>query len=191
MEFADDRGQLAFPNQHTEWTPAPAEWETIKQRSRGKTAKVTVLGFQHDAPTHILSRGQVCISTSEDEVGAPLFYRGVNLPFAEAVKDPLAHPVAFWRRFLDQPAASGAGAPASVWQLPFVFPGWQGAGHGCRLRQQQGVLRDYARGERDGALASSEIMTWDDYKREDGQQTLGLLSQIFPDGQLVGKHGKG
>lgn len=40
-------------------------------------------------------------------------------------------------------------------------------------------------------LASSEIMTWDDYKREDGQQTLGLLSQVSPDGQLVGEHGKG
>ena len=35
------------------------------------------------------------------------------------------------------------------------------------------------------ALASSEIITWDDYKREDGQQTLGLLSQVSPDGQLV------
>ena len=34
-------------------------------------------------------------------------------------------------------------------------------------------------------LASSEIMTWDDYRREDGQQTLGLLSQVSPDGQLV------
>jgi tetratricopeptide (TPR) repeat protein len=34
-------------------------------------------------------------------------------------------------------------------------------------------------------LASSEIITWDDYKREDGQQTLGLLSQVSPDGQLV------
>jgi tetratricopeptide (TPR) repeat protein len=34
-------------------------------------------------------------------------------------------------------------------------------------------------------LASSEIITWDDYKREDGQQTLGLLSQVSPDGQVV------
>src|ERR1035441_1320611 len=151
MEFADDRGRLAFPNQHMEWTPAPAEWETIKQRSRGKNAKVTVLGFQHDAPTHILSRGQVCISTSEDEVGAPLFYRGVNLPFAKAVKDPSR---IRWRFG----AVSSTNPPPVVLEhLPVCgnchsfSRDWQGAGHGCRLRQQQGVLRDYARGERDGA----------------------------------------
>ena len=34
-------------------------------------------------------------------------------------------------------------------------------------------------------LATSDIITWDDYRREDGQQTFGLLSQISPDGRYV------
>jgi tetratricopeptide (TPR) repeat protein len=34
-------------------------------------------------------------------------------------------------------------------------------------------------------LATSDIITWDDYRREDGQPTLGLLSQISPDGRYV------
>jgi len=174
MEFADDRGRLAFPNQHTEWTPAPAEWETIKQRSRGKTAKVTVLGFQHDAPTHILSHGQVCISTSEDEVGAPLFYRGVNLPFAEAVKDPSR---IRWR----------FGAVSSTNPPPVVLEHLPVCGN-CHSFSRDGKVLgmdvDYANNKgsyvitrvaKEMVLASSEIMTWDDYKREDGQQTLGLL----------------
>ncbi len=35
------------------------------------------------------------------------------------------------------------------------------------------------------ALTPSDIITWDDYKREDGQKTLGLLSQVSPDGKVV------
>ena len=34
-------------------------------------------------------------------------------------------------------------------------------------------------------LATSDIISWDDYRREDGQQTFGLLSQISPDGRYV------
>jgi hypothetical protein len=34
-------------------------------------------------------------------------------------------------------------------------------------------------------LASSDIITWDDYRKEDGEQTYGLLSQVSPDGQEV------
>ena len=33
-------------------------------------------------------------------------------------------------------------------------------------------------------LASSEIMTWDNYRPEDHQKTYGLLSQVSPDGQV-------
>ena len=87
VEFRDDPGRLSFLSPKTEWTPPPAEWESIKQRCRGKPAEITVLGFRRDAPGQILSRGRVSITTSMDPVGAPLFYREVNLPFAEAVKD--------------------------------------------------------------------------------------------------------
>ncbi len=34
-------------------------------------------------------------------------------------------------------------------------------------------------------MATSDIITWDDYRREDGEPTLGLLSQISPDGRFV------
>jgi hypothetical protein len=184
FEFPDDRGRLAFSSQQTEWTPAPADWETIKKRSRGKSAKVTVLGFRRDAPAQILSRGQVRISTSEDEVGAPLFYREVNLPFAEAVKDPSR---IRWR----------FGAISSTNPPPIVLEHLPVCGN-CHSFSRDGKVLgmdvDYANNKgsyvvtrvaKEMALASSEIITWDDYKREDGQQTLGLLSQVSPDGELV------
>jgi len=34
-------------------------------------------------------------------------------------------------------------------------------------------------------LATSDIITWDDYRKEDGEQTFGLLSQLSPDGRFV------
>lgn len=34
-------------------------------------------------------------------------------------------------------------------------------------------------------LTLDKIITWGDYKREDGTQTYGLLSQISPDGRFV------
>jgi tetratricopeptide (TPR) repeat protein len=34
-------------------------------------------------------------------------------------------------------------------------------------------------------LATSDIITWNDYRKEDGEQTFGLLSQISPDGRFV------
>lgn len=184
FEFPDDRGRLAFLSSRMEWTPAPADWETIKQRSRTKSAKVTVLGVQRDAPLRIVSRGQVRIRTSEDEVGAPLFYREVNLPFAEAVTDPSR---IRWRFG----AISSTNPPRVVLEhLPVCG--------NCHSFSQDGKVLgmdvDYANNKgsyvitrvaKEMALASSEIITWDDYKRADGQPTMGLLSQVSPDGQVV------
>ena len=63
-------------------------WEEIKRRSVDKPAVVTVAGVNRETPSQVLSAGHVTIQTSSDKVEAPLFYREVNLPFVEAVKDP-------------------------------------------------------------------------------------------------------
>jgi tetratricopeptide (TPR) repeat protein len=34
-------------------------------------------------------------------------------------------------------------------------------------------------------LATSDIITWNDYRKEDGEQTFGLLSQVSPNGRYV------
>jgi tetratricopeptide (TPR) repeat protein len=160
------------------------EWESIKQRGRGKQAEITVLGFRRDAPAQILSHGQVRISTSKDPVGAPLFYREVNLPFAEAVKDPSR---IRWR----------FGAISSPEPPRVVLEHLPVCGNCHSFSQDGRVLGmdvDYANNKgsyvitrvaKEMALAPSDIITWDDYKREDGQKTLGLLSQVSPDGQAV------
>jgi tetratricopeptide (TPR) repeat protein len=184
VRFGDDSGRMSFLSSQTNWTPTAGEWESIKQRCRGKQAELTVLGFRRAAPDQVLSRGRVKITTSDDPVGAPLFYREVNLPFAEAVTDPSR---IRWRFG----AISSPEPPRVVLEnLPVC-----GNCHSfSRDGQVLGMDVDYANNKgsyaiahvaKEMALTPSEILTWDDYRKEDGQKTLGLLSQISPDGQAV------
>ena len=123
-------------------------------------------------------------------MGAPIFYREVNLPFLEAVKDPSRIRWRFGTIDSEEPP------PVVLEKLPvcgnchsFSQDG-RTAGHGRGLCQQQRVLRHYGVAK-NMALASSEIMTWDNYRPEDRQKTFGLLSQVSPDGQVGGQHRKG
>jgi tetratricopeptide (TPR) repeat protein len=184
VEFPGDARRLHFVSQRMDWTPPAREWQEIKERSRKRRAKVTVLGLQRSAPFNLLSRGQISISTSADKVGAPLFYREVNLPFIDAVKDPSRIRWRFGTIDAEQPP-------------PVVLEGLPVCGN-CHSFSQDGRTLgmdvDYANNKgsyvitavaRNMVLASSEIMTWDNYRPEDHQKTYGLLSQVSPDGQVV------
>ena len=166
-----------------QWTPSDEQWETIKQRSRGTKATVTILGVNRRRPSQILSGGSVSISTSQDEVGAPLFYREVNLPFVEAVKDPSR---IRWRF-----GAISSPRPAVVLQnMPVCGNCHSFSANGETMAMDV----DYAniKGSyvitpvaEEMTLATSNIITWNDYRKEDGELTFGLLSQISPDGRFV------
>ena len=88
IDFLDDEDRLNVVCQESHWTPQKEQWETIKKRSMERDARITILGIRHRITTRILSVGRISIKTSKDPVGAPLFYREVNLPFIDAVKDP-------------------------------------------------------------------------------------------------------
>jgi tetratricopeptide (TPR) repeat protein len=174
----------SFVARQPAWTPTPPDWEAIKCASVEKPVAVVVLGFHHDHSTGILSRGRISFSTSKDEVGAPLFYREVNLPFSEAVKDPSKI------RWRFGPISSPQPPPVVLEHLPVCG--------NCHSFSQDGRYLgmdvDYANSKgsyvithtaTNMVLATSDIITWDDYKREDGELTFGLLSQVSPDGGSV------
>ena len=91
IEFQDNDAPMNIITYESEWTPEQQQWETIKKRSLERNTQVTILGISRRITTRILSAGRISIKTSKDPVGAPLFYREVNLPFADAVQDPAAH----------------------------------------------------------------------------------------------------
>ncbi len=159
-----------------EWTPTEDEWRLVKARSVGHDARLVVTGIGGPA--------SVTFATSADPVGAPLFYREVNLPFAEAVKDPSR---IRWR----------FGPVSSREAPPVVLEGMLVCGN-CHSFSDDGATLgmdvDYANDKgsyavlpvaKEMSLAKENIITWSDYRPGDGEPTFGLLSQVSPDGRRV------
>lgn len=184
ITFQDDDEPVLVTTKESNWTPDPEQWENIKARSLEKGAEIKILGVKRALSTKICSAGRVTIRTSKDEVGAPVFYREVNLPFIETVKDPSQ---IRWR----------FGAISSPELPPIILQNLPVCGNCHSFTSEGDIIAmdvDYAnskgsyvitRTEEEMALATSDIITWNDYKKEDGEQTFGLLSQVSPDGRYV------
>ena len=87
---------------HT-WIPTPEVWEAVKNHSVNAAAVVTITGWSEADRKRAVSSGRVTIHTSQDPVGAPVFYRDVPLMPSETEKGiikPLASsaiPLIQWR----------------------------------------------------------------------------------------------
>jgi len=172
--------QVSIP----QWRPDPSQWREMKSRSMNEHAGISVIGFHHGIFPKALSRASTVIATSPDSVGAPIFYREVNLPFADAVKDPSR---IRWR----------FGAISQEERPPVVLQNLPVCGN-CHSFSRDGLVLgmdvDYANDK--GAYAivpaaqrmvldKGNIITWNDFRRSDGEHTYGLLSQVSPDGRYV------
>ena len=168
----------------TRWRPTEAHWREIKRRSLERDAEVIVAGSAHARGKVLLSAARIRIRTSRDPVGDALFYREVPLPFLTAVQDPSR---IRWRfGTIDQED----GPPIVLQNLPVCGNCHSFADNGSVL----GLDVDY--GNDKGAygiipvsthmvLDDDKIITWADYKREDGELTFGLLSRVSPTGRYV------
>jgi tetratricopeptide (TPR) repeat protein len=166
------------------WRPAEESWKEIKRRSLERDAEVIVAGVDHAKRATVLSSARLHIRTSKDEVRDSLFYREVPLPFLTAVRDPSR---IRWRfGTID----SQSGPPIVLQNLPVCGNCHSFADNGSVL----GLDVDY--GNDKGAYAimpvskhmvmdDAKIITWADYKREDGELTFGLLSRASPTGRYV------
>jgi len=166
------------------WRPDSAQWQHMKSRSMDLPLRITIIGYRRGFMAGALSASSVSIATSRDPVGAPIFYREVNLPFSDAVKDPSR---IRWR----------FGSIAGPQQPPVVLQNLPVCGNCHSFSRDGSVLGmdvDYANDKgsyaiagmgREISLDTSKIITWSDYRRQDGQATYGLLSQVSPDGRYV------
>ena len=182
LEFPD--GALRYVTRETKWKPESAEWANIREQSQEKKAKVTVLGVNSSASERILSAGGLTFSTSKDPVGAPIFYRSVNLPFADAVRDPSGIQWRFGSISSEEPP------PVVMTGLPVCGNCHSFPADGSKLAMEVDSANDkgsytIAPIEEHISLTKDKIMTWSDYKRDEGDPTFGLLAQISPDGKNV------
>jgi len=186
VEVRDDTGDdlLKISVDATRWRPSQEHWAQIKQHSSERDIEVIVTGVDRTKSATVLSSGQVRIRTSKDPVGDSLFYREVPLPFLEAVQDPSR---IRWRYgTIDSPSAP----PIVLKNLPVCGNCHSFADNGSTL----GLDVDYGNDKGAYAIMSvskhmvmndEKIITWADYKREDGEITFGLLSRVSPTGRYV------
>ncbi len=184
LHFDDGADGIKAAARGCEWRPDAPTWATIQRRSRERAARITVTSQRPDAAGEARPQASVSFSTSADPVGAPIFYRDVNLPFVEAVKDPSD---IRWR----------FGSVSDPWPPRVVLDKMPVCGNCHSFSKDGSVLGmdvDYANSKGSYAitatrpemeLAPRDIITWDDFQREDGELTFGLLSQVSPDGRWV------
>ncbi len=182
MEFADGQPDVQVLTRRPRWTPAAQDWDNIKRRSLEQEARVLVLGVGPGRPVQVLSRARLSFRTSPDPVGAPLFYREVILPFAEADQYPQRIRWRFGTIDSSQPP------PIVLQNLPVCANCHSFTADGGTLAMDA----DYAhnkgaylitRVRQEMVLTPGDIISWNDYERGGG--SFGLLSQISPDGRYV------
>ncbi|MCJ7811907.1 hypothetical protein MUP95_01135, partial [bacterium] len=186
IEFQDpDEKPLEFQTSSMEWTPNKELWESIKERSLEKTVKFTIFGYKKILGIKkIRSKKTISMKTSRDEVGAPILFRGVPLPFEFAVENMDAI-----KWYL--------GDISSEARPRVVLEDLMMCGN-CHSFSSEGKVLgmdvDYASDKgsyvitgvsEDMKLTKDKIITWSDYKREDQELTFGLLSQVSPNGKYV------
>ncbi|UCC15205.1 MAG: tetratricopeptide repeat protein, partial [Gammaproteobacteria bacterium] len=182
LRFVDEPELFRFTTAEPSWRPSESDWAEIKRRSISHDAEVAVVGVSQDGKA--ASSASIRIRTSKDEVGDSIFYREVPLPFIEAVQDPSR---IRWR----------FGSVDSVEQPPVVLEDLPVCGNCHSFSGDGGVMGldvDYGNDKggyailpvsQEMVLNDEKIITWSDYKREDGEATFGLLSQVSPDGRYV------
>jgi hypothetical protein len=180
----DGGGEIKFTSKNVNWNPPKQAWETIQRWPADKTAVVLIWGVNAKRPEKILSFGRVSILFSQDSVIAPIFYREVNLPFEEAVKDPST---IRWRY----------GVVSSEERPRVVLQKLQVCGN-CHSFSKDGktLSMEVDSGNDKGAYAimpmvkdilldRTKIISWANFRKEDKDPTFGLLCQISPDGRYV------
>lgn len=163
------------------WQPTQAQWQAIKQASLDAPLSFAVSGLRDQTP---VSEASVSISTSPDPVGAPVFFRQVPLPFSAALKN---RPAIQWR----------LGFPSSPEEPRTVLEGLHTCAN-CHSFSADGAVMamdlDYGGDKGSYAIApigetvgidESRMITWKDFRGEDGHRTFGMLSQVSPNGRYV------
>ncbi len=176
---------------HT-WMPGSEVWEIIKKNSVAGAATIRFTGHRPDG--QVVSRGQVVLRTSQDPVGAPIFYRDVPLMPSETepgVVKPLAPravPLIAWRvRNVSDPASrvvmTGIHSCANCHSFSR-----DGKTMGMDLdgpRNDKGLYAIVPVEPR-MTIRQENVVEWSTFRGKlGGALRVGFMSQVSPDGRRV------
>ena len=193
---ANNRPPELTPEQaagHT-WTPDSATWAAIKAHSVRGPATIVITGRRSGDPKAIASRGQVTVQTSEDPVGAPIFYRDVPLmPSAneKGVIKPLATksvPLIAWRlrnvaETESRVVMEGLHTCANCHSFSE-----DGKTLGMDMDGPQNDKGLYAlvNVQPEMQIRKEDLVAWSDFRGKLGSKIrVGFMSRVSPDGQHV------
>ncbi|MGD0628559.1 MAG: hypothetical protein ABR987_04360, partial [Terracidiphilus sp.] len=180
---------------HT-WRPDPKTWEQIKQRSVEAPAIVTVSGYASEKDHEPLSHTQATFQTSNDPVGAPIFYRDV----------PLIPPdLSTTQRGVIKPLPDSV-LPKIKWELrsisetqsKVIMTGLPTCGN-CHSFSRDGKtmgidvdgpandkgLYALVPVKRVSTISNDYLIRWSAFSEEHAQKRFGFMSQVSPDGKTV------
>ncbi len=155
---------------------------------------MTVIGFSSADPTRAFSRGQMTMKTSQDPVGAPIFYRDV--PLAPSVTEkgvitPLgesAVPLIAWRlRDISNPLSRLLLTDVPTCTNCHSFSA-DGKTLGMDLDGPKGDKGAYviASVEERMVIGPEDVISWNSFAgKPENHKTIGFLSRISPDGQYA------
>ena len=176
------------------WRPDIRTWAAIKAHSVHKPASVTITGFMDEGAHQPVSKGRVRVHTSQDPVGAPIFYRDVPLMPSESEKGvikplaPSAQPLVAWR--LRNIAESRSrllmeGLPTCANCHSFSSDG-KTLGMDLDGPQNDKGLYALARVSPRMSIRNEDVISWLSFRDQPaGRMRVGFMSQVSPDGQYV------
>jgi Flp pilus assembly protein TadD len=173
------------------WKPAARIWETIRQRSAGRPATITITGLRSGQP---VSSGAVSIRFSHDPVGAPIFYRDVPLMPSELEKGvikPLApnmQPLIAWRlRHVDEPSSRVVLEGMHTCANCHSFSR-DGKTLGLDLDGPHNDKGLYAivPVQQQTSIRNEDVISWKSFRNQmERDKRIGFMSQVSPDGRYV------
>jgi len=180
---------------HT-WRPDPKMWANIKKHSVRGAATVTITGYRKESDNEAVSRGQVTIATSEDPVGAPIFYRDVPL---------IPTPPEQGERGVIKPLPDSV-LPKIKWRLRYVsspenkvimegLPTCANCHSIARDGKTLGIDVDGPQNDKGlyglipihkvSSISNDYVIHWSAFSDKLAQKRFGFMSQVSPDGKFV------
>ncbi len=172
------------------WTPDPATWSAIQAHSVEKPANVVITGYRDGKVAWSQSKMQ--FTTSQDPVGAPIFYRDVPLMPSAGVNGvvsplaPTAIPLVHWRlRDITKPESHTVLRDMPTCGNCHSFSA-DGKTFGMDIDGPANDKGLYAvvPVQKHMTIDSKDMVSWNP-AGQIGTTRVGFMSQVSPDGRFV------